>query len=430
MANEKAIRAAAIALLLGVVIISYMQWGKGIDEIEPPTRQEFKTPEEIAMAAAAGKGTKARKKNSKLPGGGGWKEGEEGPEGGENVNPQGDGTMPSGAGWNEGEEGPEGAEGVAPDDAISTPAGGGWKEGEEGPEGSEGVLPDGEPASGTAAGLCWKKAKASKKFSYRFSGSVATEGFPADKGPPKEWAVVAVEQPVSKWGGGAFVKVHGMTTGIDPEFSLDLTSSEKKLHVCAVWPRTYGDFQGIRMASCLPKALAGGKDATERHGDLSLKPEPLKTQLLIISADDFGDRLVKEGMVRREISGTVEAVDVKAGSFMVAAAAGAILDEEQSQDNPRVVNLTNSSGRFDLSYVAPKDEPLFLCAMAFPKGQKPNKVKGVVGQGCTQLEIPLSAPDGVMKLIEASVKVNPEEMPLAPHELDHLSLVSRCYEGR
>ena len=109
---------------------------------------------------------------------------------------------------------------------------------------------------------------------------------------------------------------------------------------------------------------------------------------------------------------------------------GAILDEEQSQDNPRVVNLTNSSGRFDLSYVAPKDEPLFLCAMAFPKGQKPNKVKGVVGQGCTQLEIPLSAPDGVMKLIEASVKVNPEEMPLAPHELDHLSLVSRCYEGR
>ncbi len=429
MANETAIRAAAIALLVSVVIVSYLQWGKGIDEIEPPTRQEFKTPEEIAMAAAAGKGTKAKKK-SNLPAGGGWKEGEEGPEGAEGVAPQGDGSMPSGAGWNKGEEGPEGSEGVEPDSAIATPAGGGWKEGEEGPEGSEGVLPDGEPANGTAAGLCWKKAKASKKFSYQFSGSVATEGFPADKGPPKEWAVVAVEQPVSKWGGGAFVKVHGMTTGIDSEFSLDLTSSEKALHLCAVWPRSFGDFQGIRLASCLPKALAGGKDAPERHGDLSLKPQPLKTQLLIISADDFGDRVVKEGLVRREISGAVEADDVKAGSFMVAAAASAILDAEESQDNPRVVSLADSSGRFELSYVAPIDEPLFLCAMAFPKGQKPHKVKGLVGQGCTQLEIPPSAPGGVMKLIEASVKVNPEEMPLAPHELDHLSLVSRCYEGR
>ena len=53
MGNEKAIRIAAVVLLVGVVVVSYMQWGKGIDEIEPPTRQEFKTPEEIAMAAAA-----------------------------------------------------------------------------------------------------------------------------------------------------------------------------------------------------------------------------------------------------------------------------------------------------------------------------------------------------------------------------------------
>ena len=55
MANEKAIRAAAIALLVGVVIVSYLQWGKGIDEIEQPTMQEFKSPEQIAMAAAADK---------------------------------------------------------------------------------------------------------------------------------------------------------------------------------------------------------------------------------------------------------------------------------------------------------------------------------------------------------------------------------------
>ena len=430
MANEKAIRAAAIALLLGVVIVSYMQWGKGIDEIEPPTRQEFKTPEEIAMAAAAGKGTKARKKNSKLPAGGGWKEGEEGPEGGENVSPGRDGSMPAGAGWAAGEEGPEGGEGVAPEHSIATPAGGGWKEGEEGPEGSEGILPDGEPASGTAAGLCWKKARASKKHSYHFSGSVATEGFPAEAGPAKEWAVVAVNQPVSKWGSRSFVEVHGMTTGIDSEFSLEFTSSEKTLHLCAVWPRSYGDFQGIRLASCLPDPLAGGAAAeAKRHVDLRLKPEPLRTQLLVICGDDFDDGVVKEGLVKREISGSVSAVDVGAGSFMVAAAAGAILDEEQSQDNPRVVAIADSSGRFDLSYIAPKDEPLFLCAMAFPKGQKPTKVETIIGQGCTQLELPPSAPGGVMKLVEATVKVNPEKMPLASHELDHLSLVGRCYEG-
>jgi|GEM_PF-4504454 len=401
MANEKAIRAAAIALLVGVVIVSYLQWGKGIDEIEQPTMQEFKSPEQIAMAAAADK-KKTTKKN---------------------------GLLPAGGGFAEGEEGPEGSEGIVPG-SIDTPAGGGWKEGEEGPEGSEGIMPEGEPASGSALGLCWKKAKASKKYSYRASGSVATEAFPSDAGPLKEWAVVAVDQPISKWTAGSIVEVHGLTAGIDPEFSLEFTSAEEKLHLCAVWPRSFGDFQGIRIAGCLPNMLEGGKDKAAIHGDLQLKPVALSTKLLVISGSNFGDSAPREGMVRREVSGVVKSTGIQSGSFMVAAAASPVLDEEESQDNPRAVRMADSSGRFSMSYTAPKDEPLYLCAMAFAKGQKMNAIKEIEGQGCTQLELPTMAPQGVVKLVDAQVSVNAENMPLAPHERDHLALVERCYSGR
>ena len=428
MANETAIRAAAISLLVSVIIVSYLQWGKGIDEIEQPTMQEFKSPEQIAMAAAADK-KKGKKKNNLLPAGGGFAEGEEGPEGGENVAPRGDGTAPGGAGWTEGQEGPEGSEGAIPGN-IETPAGGGWKEGEEGPEGSEGIMPEGEPASGSALGLCWKKPRASKKYSYRLSGSVATEAFPGEPGPLKEWAVVAVNQPISKWTAGSIVEVHGLTAGIDPEFSLEFTSAEKALHLCAVWPRSFGEFQGIRLAACLPNTIDGGQDTAALHGDLKLKPSALSTKLLIISGSDFGDSAPREGMVRREISGTVEATGITPGSFMVAAAASPVLDEEESQDNPRAVRMADASGRFSMSYTAPQNEPLYLCAMAFAKGQKVDAIKEIEGQGCTQLELPTSAPKGVVKLVDAQVSVNAQKMPLAPHERDHLALVERCYSGR
>ena len=429
MTNENAIRAAAIALLIGVVIVSYMQWGKGIDEIEPPTKQEFQTPEQITAASAASKKKKAQK-NANLPSGGGWAEGEEGPDGDESARPGSTmNTTPSGGGWTEGEEGEEGKEGSAPG-GSGTPAGAGWEEGQQGPEGTEGIMPDGEPANGAAIGLCWKKPKASKKYGYQFSGSVATEGFPGDKGPLKEWAVVAVDKPVSDWDAGSIVEVHGLTTGLDAEFSLEITSSEKKLHLCAVWPASLGQFQGIRLAACLPKALLGDDDAPAKHGDLSITPKALNTQLLVISGSEFGDGIPRQGGVKREISGSVEALGVQAGSFMVTAAASAILDEQESQDSPRAMQMTNESGRFTLSYITAKDEPLYLCAMAFAKGKKLSKVKGIEGQGCTEVAVPAAGPGGLVKIVGAQVTVNAEKMPLAPHELDHLSLVGRCSTRR
>jgi len=421
MANEKAIRIAAIVLLLGVVVVSYMQWGKGVDDTTAPAVQEFKTPEQIAQQTQGGN----------LPAGGGWKAGQEGPEGGEGASPGKGGTaLPGGGGWVAGEVGPEGGEGMAPKGGgPPTPAGGGWAEGEEGPEGTEGKMPDGEPTSGMAVGLCWKKAKAGKKFSYLFSGTVATDGFPSEKGVGlRDYAVVASERPLSDWTAGSIVEVHGLVTGVDPEFSLSVTSDIPKLHLCAVWPATLDEFQGFRVAACLPKALKGGADSIAEHGDLKIKPGAMRQQLLVLGGQRFQTGTPREGLVKRQVMGSVEAAEVEAGAFMVSAGATPVLNEEESQENPRAVQMTDAKGNFSLSYLATPTEPLHLCAMALPRGTKMNKIKSIEGQGCTQVQVPAAGPGGVVTIKGATVKVNAEKMPLAPHEQDHLSLVGRCAE--
>jgi hypothetical protein len=130
--------------------------------------------------------------------------------------------------------------------------------------------------------------------------------------------------------------------------------------------------------------------------------------------------------VRRRVSGGVEAQGVNAGAFMIAAAATPILDEQESQANPRAVRMTDGTGSFSLSYLAPSKEPLFVCAMALPKGTKMDKIQGIEGQGCTRVQVPAAGPGGVVDLKGVRIRVNAEKMPLAPHEQDHLSLVGRC----
>ncbi|MBJ94777.1 MAG: hypothetical protein CMP23_09945 [Rickettsiales bacterium] len=425
MSTETAIRTAAIALLIGVVIVSYLQWGKGVEKVEAPSGQQFKSEAEIAAAGAANEGNK----NKRLPAGGGYAKGQEGPEGSEGLAPNSAEELPSGAGWKEGEVGPEGGEGLAPNGTVATPEGGGWKAGEEGPAGTEGVMPDGEPANESAVGLCWQRAAAGSDYSYRFSGSVETGAFPDEGGVQQHWAVVAVDRPISQWTAGTIVKVHGFSSGVDSQFNLNLTSSASELHLCAVWPANLGQFQGIRVASCLDKPLKSGKEGAA-YGDLTLKPVPLRSKLLVISGSDLQDSTLSKSRVQRTLSGNIVAPELKGASFMVAAAASPILDQEGSQEDPRAVVMTNAKGAFKLRYMAAAEEPLFLCAMAFPGTKSLSEVKGLEGQGCVPIQI--AADELVGKAVELSgleVPVNAEKMPLAPHELDHISLISRCFRG-
>jgi len=426
MANENAIRIAAIVLLLAVVAVSYMQWGKGVDAIPTTPTQEFMSAEQLAERGAA----PAPAGKTATPGGAGWTEGQEGPEGGEGTAPAGEGMdMPAGGAWASGEEGPEGGENAGPSGLGGVlPEGGGWALGEEGPAGSEGRIPEGEEPAGTSVGLCWKKAKADTTYSYDFSGTVATTGFPADKVKElQNYAVVATDRPISQWTSGAVVQVYGVTTGQDPEFSLSVKSDQRKLHLCAVWPASLDEFQSLRIASCTSKALDGGKGNAEKHGDIVFEPKPLPEVLLVIGGDRFRSGPPREGLVRVQVSGKVEAVGVPAGSFLVAAASTPILDEQESEDDPRTVRITGADGKFALSYLAPPGEKLYLCAMALPRGQELGKISSIEGQGCTQaIEPPPADTEGVVNINGVAIRVNAEKMPLAPHEQDHLSLVGRC----
>jgi hypothetical protein len=413
MANENAIRIAAIVLLLAVVGVSYVQWGKGVDSVAPAPAQEFMSAEQLAERNAAPAPTDATAAPS-----------------GEGAEPVGTGlALPAGGGWAEGEEGPEGAENAGPSGlGGNMPEGAGWAQGEIGPEGGEGRMPDGEEPAGTSVGLCWKKPKAGTTYSYDFSGTVTTTGFPAEKGKePQDYAVIATDRPISEWKSGTVVEVYGVTTGRDPEFSLSVKSDQSKLYLCAVWPASLDEFQSLRIASCTSKALGGGKGNTEKHGDLVLEPRPLPEVLLVIGGDRFRSGPPRAGLVRVDVSGKVEAAGVPAGSFLVAAASSPILDDQESEDDPRTVRITEADGEFSLSYLAPPGEKLYLCAMALPRGEKLDRITSIEGQGCTHaIEPPAADKEGVITIIGASIRVNAEKMPLAPHEQDHLSLVGRC----
>jgi len=347
--------------------------------------------------------------------------------------------LPAGDGFEAGEEGQAGQEKSLAAYPRHLPAGGGFKEGEEGKAGEENLLPNGQTSpellwgkegettapGGTAQkarGVCWLEATAEKTTSYALGGTIKASGPKA----PKAMVLVAADRPVSKWKDGSSVQIFDISSTKTADFSMEFKAESRGVHLCAIGPAEHNQVEHIQFGGCLPKALKGKRGGAVRTSDLEIPVSALQQSLLLVGSTATVPPAARGSQSPRVVQGKVQSPGVQNGGFFVMAASEPILDQEQSLANPSAYSFVGQDGSFQLTYLAGATEPLFLCAMGLPMGSE-ERIAAMQGQGCTRIQVPPApGPTGAYEVVGASVTVNPEQMPLAPHEQKHLGLLRRC----
>tara|TARA_B100000029_G_scaffold102417_1_gene92834 strand:+ start:67 stop:1149 length:1083 start_codon:yes stop_codon:yes gene_type:complete len=346
--------------------------------------------------------------------------------------------LPAGAGFEKGEEGAAGQEDMATAYPTEMPAGGGFKAGEEGKAGEENRRPEGElppehlwgtegestAPGGTvqnARGVCWLEAPDKAAATYKLKGSIQM-----DSAGAKTMALIAVDRPLSKWKDGSQVQIFDVATTTSASFDVELKADTKGSHVCAIGPADHNQVQHIQVGGCFKKSLKGKSGAVTTRSDVNIPISPLPQGLLLIGKTANTAPAAQGAQTPRIVQGKVQSPGVENGGFFVMAAPEPILDQEESQGNPSAYSFVDDDGSFQFAYLANPTDPLFLCALGLPMNSE-DGIAAIEGQGCTRVQVPSApGPSGAYEVVGASVTVNPEKMPLAPHEQKYLQLLRRC----
>ncbi len=298
---------------------------------------------------------------------------------------------------------------------------------ESGPSGGGG--PDAYP-------VCLVEAEAGGSNQYTLSGTRRELDGSLGADEPDKWlnsVVVAVSMPAETWGPLEQVELLGLTLTSGSAFELSFSTDRASVHICGLGGFSSlanpGYMSYLGFAGCEEVVVPDG-DSTVVRTDLRLPLRPLPRVVEAISLTRHSEAASWSGLSRRTVQGRVRVSDGGSiPSYLVIASSSPIIDEKDSENVPASLAVVESDGLFEVSYLAPPEQPLVVCAVGMPAaGESILELEELVGLGCVDVAVPAATANGLVQVTGVEVEVDRSRtVSLAlEHEPRHFDFLHRC----
>ena len=231
-------------------------------------------------------------------------------------------------------------------------------------------------------------------------------------------------EPISDWKKSLAANIHAFHFSEDSTIKTEMAvCANQKLHLCAIRTTDYQEFGYAHVGGC----VAGPSSADQLSKPLAISMRQLETTFELIGLSALVPQSAWPGTEQRIVNGTIQSTHPNFGGALVAVGTIPLVDQPDAEANPSALAITDTAGRFKVSFLAKPSDPIFVCGLSFPKDfkQLPSMEK-LDGAACIELKRPQGASTPV-SFKQSNVSLNSAKTyPLTAHEREHYSFLGEC----
>jgi hypothetical protein len=256
------------------------------------------------------------------------------------------------------------------------------------------------------------------------SGEIVVADTLVQAGGRSVTALLLTTEPIARWAQKMEANVLAYQFFEGNKINAKVTlCGETQFHLCAVKTTDFSAFGYAHIGGC----VAGTFTVDRMPKTVAIEMKQLESTFELIRLSTITPREVWPGTEQRLVKGRIHSEHPDFGGALVAIGTIALVDQPDAVTNPSALALTDKSGNFEAGFLAKPDDPIFLCALGFPKDFSTlAKREKLDGAGCVELKRPKNALTPVI-FTNANITLDPKKSyKLTDHERQHYHFLSQC----